>query len=539
VKDKRRRAVPASTRAGPVPVETELKLALDPAAAATLARHPALKALKRGRARNARLVATYFDTVDGDLAAAGIGLRLRREGNHVVQTVKGPAGSDRTVGMGSRAEYEWPVTSARLDPLRFATTPFRRVLGKAEQRGLAARFVTDYVRTSIPLTFPDSTMATLCIDIGEIRTDDGGPLVRAPLHEIELELEAGDPLRLFELAQLLAQTLPLTLEPASKAERGYRLREPATLAPVRAFDADLDKSATASEAFAAIIRACLAQIEGNATGLCGDDDPEWIHQMRIGVRRLRACLSLGRAAFPAAQLEPLRVELRWLAQSLGPTRDLDVFVTSTLPAFKTALARGSGAGPLDGALRSLVARARRQRTLARSAARAAVSSSRFVRLMLAAAALAAQPAGGNATEPAPEFDVRTDSARDFARPLLKRRHRQLLELGHDLAHAQPAARHAARLAAKKLRYATEFFAPLFPRKRTRDYRRALAVLQEELGLWNDAAVAAGLAAAISGAESAVAAAFSGAAAAAGAAREESLTQAWDAFAKVSTFWTRH
>jgi len=539
VKDKRRRAVPASTRAGPVPVETELKLAFDPAAAATLARHPALKALKRGRARNARLVATYFDTVDGDLAAAGIGLRLRREGNHVVQTVKGPAGSDRTVGMGSRAEYEWPVTSARLDPLRFATTPFRRVLGKAEQRGLAARFVTDYVRTSIPLTFPDSTMATLCIDIGEIRTDDGGPLVRAPLHEIELELEAGDPLRLFELAQLLAQTLPLTLEPASKAERGYRLREPATLAPVRAFDADLDKSATASEAFAAIIRACLAQIEGNATGLCGDDDPEWIHQMRIGVRRLRACLSLGRAAFPAAQLEPLRVELRWLAQSLGPTRDLDVFVTSTLPAFKTALARGSGAGPLDGALRSLVARARRQRTLARSAARAAVSSSRFVRLMLAAAALAAQPAGGNATEPAPEFDVRTDSARDFARPLLKRRHRQLLELGHDLAHAQPAARHAARLAAKKLRYATEFFAPLFPRKRTRDYRRALAVLQEELGLWNDAAVAAGLAAAISGAESAVAAAFSGAAAAAGAAREESLTQAWDAFAKVSTFWTRH
>jgi len=539
VKDKRRRAVPASTRAGPVPVETELKLALDPAAAATLARHPALKALKRGRARNARLVATYFDTVDGDLAAAGIGLRLRREGNHVVQTVKGPAGSDRTVGMGSRAEYEWPVTSARLDPLRFATTPFRRVLGKAEQRGLAARFVTDYVRTSIPLTFPDSTMATLCIDIGEIRTDDGGPLVRAPLHEIELELEAGDPLRLFELAQLLAQTLPLTLEPASKAERGYRLREPATLAPVRAFDADLDKSATASEAFAAIIRACLAQIEGNATGLCGDDDPEWIHQMRIGVRRLRACLSLGRAAFPAAQLEPLRVELRWLAQSLGPARDLDVFVTSTLPAFKTALARGSGAGPLDGALRSLVARARRQRTLARSAARAAVSSSRFVRLMLAAAALAAQPAGGNATEPAPEFDVRTDSARDFARPLLKRRHRQLLELGHDLAHAQPAARHAARLAAKKLRYATEFFAPLFPRKRTRDYRRALAVLQEELGLWNDAAVAAGLAAAISGAESAVAAAFSGAAAAAGAAREESLTQAWDAFAKVSTFWTRH
>lgn len=532
----RRSGVPPAHRA-PVPIETELKLVIDPASAATLARHPALKPLKRGRARSARLVATYFDTADCALAAAGIALRVRRDGHRFVQTVKGPARADSTVGMASRPEYEWPVAGQRLDPLRFATTPYRRELIKAEQRGLTGRFVTDYVRTSIPLAFPDSSMATLCIDIGEVRSADGGPVVRQPIHEIEIELEAGDPLRLFELAQTLALDVPLVLERSSKAERGYRLRQPVVPAPLRASDAVLHDRITASEAFTAIIRACLDQIEGNAAGLVSDTDPEWVHQMRIGVRRLRACLALGRAAFPAARLEPLRVELRWLAQALAPARDLDVFTTSTLPAFKTALARGSGAGPLDGALRSLVARARRQRTAARAAARAAVASPRFVRLMLAAGALAASPLA-DAKDHAPSFHKLTGTARDFARPLLKRRQRELLALGHDLAHAQPAERHAARLAAKKLRYAAEFFAPLFPRKRARNYRRALAVLQEELGLWNDAAVAARLAGEIAGPESAVAAAFSGAAAAAGSARELALTQAWETFATTPTFWAR-
>ena len=112
--------------------------------------------------------------------------------------------------------------------------------------------------------------------------------------------------------------------------------------------------------------------------------------------------------------------------------------------------------------------------------------------MLAAAALAAAP-GADAQHSHADEHKLAAPAREFARPLLKRRHRALLALGTDLAHAAPEARHAARLAAKKLRYAAEFFASLFPKKRTRNYRKALAALQEELGAWNDAAVAARIA----------------------------------------------
>src|SRR5260221_5550682 len=138
---------------GPVPTETELKLRIAPEAAAALVRHPALKPLKRGRAKSARLESRYYDTEDDALANAGVALRLRHEGRQWVQTVKGPPDGTSGGGMSARAEFEWPVTGPRLDPLRFATTPFRRALGKAEQRGLLPRFTTDFTRTTIPLTF--------------------------------------------------------------------------------------------------------------------------------------------------------------------------------------------------------------------------------------------------------------------------------------------------------------------------------------------------------------------------------------------------
>lgn len=513
--------------------ETELKLRIAPDAAAAIVRHPALKPFKRAPARASQLTSTYFDTPDGALAAAGVALRLRRDGKKWIQTVKGPAIREGSAGgLSARPEFEWPVSGPRLDPLRFAATPFRRTLGKAEQHGLGPRFTTHIKRTVVPLSFPDSTMAKLCIDVGEVRTDDGDPVLRAPMHEIELELEAGDPRRLYELAQALAADVPLALEPASKAERGYALRVAQVPEPLRASDIELARKCTAGAAFAAIMRGCLAQIEGNAHGVATGDDPEWIHQMRIGVRRMRACLSLARRTLDTARIEPLRVELRWLAQSLGPARDLDVFVTSTLPDFREAVARGSGAS-LAAPLAKLAARTASRRKEAREHARSAVASPRFVRLVLSVAALAASPDLSGA----PHDDKLARSAREVARPLLRRRHQTLISLGSDLAHAPPEARHAARLAAKKLRYAAEFFASLYPRKKTRAYRKALAILQEELGAWNDAAVAARVAAEITGPQSPAAAAFEGWAAARGVSRGEALSEAWTRFVKARPFWS--
>jgi triphosphatase len=96
----------------------------------------------------------------------------------------------------------------------------------------------------------------------------------------------------------------------------------------------------------------------------------------------------------------------------------------------------------------------------------------------------------------------------------------------------------ARIAAKKLRYAAEFFAPLFPAKRGRTYRKALARLQDVLGRLNDAAVAATLAHELSGPDIASAAAFDGWAAAQTAMLAPELDAAWKAFMRAAPFWTR-
>lgn len=524
-------------RGPPIPTETELKLAIAPGAVAGLARHPAVVACKRGRARTARLVSVYYDTADDWLAQQGVALRLRRDGRRWVQTVKGPQAGSSAGGMSTRAEFEWVVSGGELDPLRFSATPFRRVLAKALRRGLGARFTTDFKRTSIPLVFPDSTWATLRIDVGEIRIDGAQRPLRTPLHELEIELEAGDVLRLYELAHRLAADVAIVPELRSKAQRGVALRRPQTAKPVHAAGAEFAADSTTATALQAIMRSCLAQIEANAPGLIADDDPEWVHQMRIGVRRLRACLSLARRVVATARIEPLRVELRWLAQALGPARDLDVFATQTLPAVNGAVTMSGDDDSLRTALHELTQQAAERRAGARALARSAVASSRYVRLVLYSAALAAASSAGP-TGDAGHRALLGAPARDFARPLLKRRQRALLDLGADLAHAAPETRHAARLAAKNLRYATEFFAPLFPHKRTRAFRKALETLQDELGAWNDAAVATHLAGELAGSPSLAAAAFGGWAAARAHARDRALDAAWSAFSKARPFWSR-
>ncbi|MEO5764221.1 MAG: CYTH and CHAD domain-containing protein [Casimicrobiaceae bacterium] len=517
--------------------ELEIKLRLARSAVAAVLRHPALAAVKRGRARTATLRSTYFDTEGGRLVKSGIGLRLRRDGRRWVQTLKGPLDARSGAGLAARPEYEWPLRAGiampPVDAARFALTPWRRKLDKAMREGLRPRFSTVFERTSVPLVFADSTMAMLAIDTGEIRAAAGG--ARVGVCEIEIELESGHAHNLFDLARALAQDLPVALETRSKAARGNALLVPAPRTPVRAEDPDLEGRSSTADALAALLRSCVRQIDANADGVIDDDDPEWVHQMRIGTRRLRACLSLMRDLVPADTLAPLRAEARWLARTLGAVRDLDVLVDETLPAIAAAV-RGASPGGRAPALRSLRTRAARQRAAARSDARAAVASRRFVRFLLAVGGFAARPRFG-ADEASAAAATLALPARRVARPVLKRRQRKLLDRGTNLPAATPAARHAARLAAKRLRYATEFFAALFPRRKTRAYRAALARLQELLGVMNDASMAADLAAGIAGEASPAAATLRGWAAAQAAARADALADTWQDFNRARPFWS--
>ena len=542
-----------------MPTEIELKLALDPAAMPLLLRHAALMPLKRGRARSADVSTTYFDTPGFRLQKDGVALRVRRIGKRWVQTLKGP--TEPGAGLHARAEHEWPLASGGPDLALIATTPWKKLVTKVPQDGgLVPVCTTEFRRQTVELEFPDRTRAQLCVDRGEIRAPHAGRSRRAPIAEIEIELQDGDPANLFRLGLAFAGDLPVSVIRQSKAERGYALRQGRSTsapAPVRAAEVELDADVATADALSSIARECLRQVAANADGLLADEHTEWVHQMRVGTRRLRSCLSLMKPFSADAAVEPLIAEVKWLAALLGEARDWDVFVTQTLPPLAAWFARDASAAPGIKRLRDRAARRRRD---ARKAAREGVASPRFQRLLLAAGLVSAPPP---IDRPGDRSDNRSDDRRAnrsdnrgttavvgaaassdvapkasvYAGKLIARRHRKFADLASTLPHASNDERHASRIAAKRLRYVAEFFSSLFPGKRTRTYLETLAATQDALGEFNDAVTASALAGRLSGsADAATTGAVRGWVAAQAAAIEPRLEKALRRFDAAKPFW---
>lgn len=443
-------------------VEIEIKLALDPGVARKLPRHPALAPSQPLRQR---LYSVYFDTADFALLAAGVALRLRRVGYHWVQTVKARAGSGGV--LAQRPEWEIRVAGKRPD-LDVLPDEARALLPDVAVDELAPVFETAFRRTAWQVTTADGTVE-VALDQGEIRAGDKA----WPICEMELELKAGTLPVLFDLAEGLVTDLPVHLEPRSKAQRGYQLAGALPLAPVKAILPAFDPEASAGEAYCTIARACLTQFEANLPGYLADTrapDPEYVHQMRVAMRRLRAATGLTR--FMGLATPAWVGELKWLMGELAVARDSDVFVTETLPRVAAGLERPQ-------ALEPLIAVAQRLREQANAQATRALTGERLVRLWLTLERALA------------EFPVTSVSARQWAETALERRYRQLRRLGNRLDELDPAERHALRIAGKKLRYAAEFFACLHPKRAWR-FIGHLAHLQDVLGVLNDVAVTARL-----------------------------------------------
>jgi inorganic triphosphatase YgiF len=464
-------------------MEVELKLLVAPGDLARIDRHPAVRALRRGGARKRVLATVYYDTPERDLANAGVALRLRRDGGRWVQTLKG--GGSAAAGLHARDEIEWDLGGDALNLRLLDQTPYAAFFARRKVRGrLQPMFTTEFERRVRTLAFPDGTAAELALDRGEIRADGK----TAPISEAEIELKGGDAARLFTLAREIARDVPLRLGHASKAERGHALGRGAG-APRKARAVPLEASMTAGAALRRVVMACIAQMQANEDGVRDGDDPEYLHQLRVGLRRLRSALGLVALASSKAAVAPLADELRWLGGALGPARDWDVFVSETLPPLARRFAGAPG-------LASFRARAARARSAHDAVARDAVASQRYTALLLALGEAFARddlplfardpaPAATAAGERPPGFDAPVGA---FAGFVLERRDRRLRKRGRGVPAAPPEERHRARIAAKKLRYAGEFFAALYPGKRVERYVEALEDLQDILGALNDAAV---------------------------------------------------
>jgi triphosphatase len=406
------------------------------------------------------LISVYFDTPDLTLQKAGVSLRVRESKGHRVLTMK------RGEGL-AREEYEAPLEGEAPNG-EFA--PLREILSEGDAAALKPAFNVRVTRRQRLVKYAGAEIE-LALDQGEV---SGGVRV-SPISEVELELKSGDPSALFDLARELSKYAPLYLSFDTKSARGQALVAGQTVEARRKEKVHLDRSATAGEAFQAGARNALGQIAANAAVLREAPNPHAVHQLRVAARRLRSGLSTFRRVVAGADYDRIKGELRWLAKAVDQARNLDVFAEDVVePAQRMD-------GPPAGlpALADAVAQAREA---ARQAACETAACERFRTLMIDAAGwveTGAWMAGEAAREPARAFAART----------LDHRLGKLLKRGHKLAARDDAARHAARIEAKKLRYAAEGFGGLWAEKKADRFVEQVKRVQDGLGALNDIATA--------------------------------------------------
>lgn len=445
--------------------ETELKLRLPAEDVVALRAHPLLAGK---RARKLEVNNVYFDTPALELSGLGMALRLRRIGGRWLQTLKAGAGGEG--GLHSRNEWEFAVPGPVLDLALFRDTPLATLENVTTlHTRLKPAFTTHFRRLAWKLEPGAGTEVELALDIGAVRSGTR----ETAISEVEIEMKQGSPAAAFTLAAQLQESVRLFPSPVSKAESGYRLFLRRPVPPAKAEAPDFDKSISPNEAARCIVASCLAHLQENEAGAVASANPEFVHQMRVAIRRLRSALRVFRGAVDAGFLARVTPDLKWLGTVLGRARDWDVLATETLPPLIDAFDDTTVSA-------SISKEAAKHRRTARAEMREALTSIRYARLSLTLACWAAL---AEASPPA----VATPAALvEFASHAVRRRHAKLLETGEQLAELPPEERHQLRLDAKRLRYAVEFFAPLFSRNRVDDYLERLESIQDTLGAANDA-----------------------------------------------------
>ncbi len=267
----------------------------------------------------------------------------------------------------------------------------------------------------------------------------------------------------------------LTLDVRSKSERGDRLARSVRLgAPVKARPLMLPEGVDSDAALRAVVGNCLMQVLGNASDIAHEPDtePEHLHQLRVGLRRLRTAVrELGTLS---PQLRPEWGEaLAQVFARLGSARDRDALAQTLLPALRKAGASGLELPQIE----------------PEPAAQAALRESATTQLWLELMAFAA---GSGATEPVDQVDQAAQATEPFKPQARKRLGKLFRAVRRDAARfdtLDDEARHGLRKRVKRLRYLSDFCASMFKPKDVRRFLKCLTPAQEALGDFNDVCVA--------------------------------------------------
>jgi CHAD domain-containing protein len=423
-----------------------------------------------GRARTVRR--TWLDTFDWLLYRAGLTLELTSGRGAAQLTLTGRDGAviaaQPAGAAGSRPRWPALLDALPVGPLRERLRP---VVGVRALLPVARAAST--LHGLRVLNADDKTVARVTVD----RMSVSYPARAALPPRLTVSALRGYQAQADRLAGILAAAhgvtddsggaLEAALFAAGRHPGDYSGKINVTLAP----------QAPAVMAVAAVLQHLLGTLQANVSGVVRDIDSEFLHDLRIAVRRTRSTLKLAGDALPAGLAGRFRPEFKWLGDLTTPTRDLDVYLMGI-----DAMAAGLVAAAPDELLpfREHLARRRsaEQRRLARG-----LRSARFARLASEWRDALGSAAASRKTKPA---------AAQLAARRIRRAHRRVLADGGAITAASaPEAMHELRKRCKDLRYLLEIFGSLYDPGEHWQAVRELKALQDCLGEFQDTEVQRG------------------------------------------------
>ena len=441
--------------------EFELKFEIPPAHLKSVA-----VAVLEGKATRQRLQASYFDTPDGVLAAHGVVVRLRKEGRRWLQTAKGS-----TADVLERLEHNVTVAPQgagvvpAMDLSRHRGTPIGKAIGKAlglkgddNYPSLELLYGTDVQRISRQLAH-GSSVVEIALDQGRVFANGHSQSIC----ELEVELKQGLPVDAVNLARQWSAAHGLWISTIAKSMKGQRLRQAVPFG--QATSAVAPKYApqvTVHDMLSAVVQTCLGQILPNASELAsGSNHPDHVHQLRVGIRRVRTALrelaGLTDAIDPAWE-----VGLVNAFRALGAHRDQSHLALVLQPQLLAA--GGPKIDFKDGQDKP-------------PDAGETVRAPDFQAALLGLLGFIQREAIGVPSTPG--------ALKKAVAARLDKLHKRALRDGKKFLALSEADQHGVRKRLKRLRYLIELSAPLFGADKRKRMAAALKPVQESLGLYND------------------------------------------------------
>ncbi|MGA2999262.1 CHAD domain-containing protein [Bradyrhizobium sp.] len=450
--------------------EIELKFQVSPQEMKRLSAARSLRPIGAKPTEAEKSLSVYFDTVDRRLGSKGISLRVRHKADERVQTIK-----TQTSGIPfSRGQWEHKIDGDQPDFRFMRGTPLAQLRTKKLRSALSPIFATQICRVTRPLN-EDGSRIEMALDEGLVRAGRK----TEPISEFELELKRGKVLDLFKLAKRIGSLVPAKLAFKSKSERGFDLLADAAVPSRVANEINLKPGMSTGKAFQVIGRSVLRHVVDNESA-ARKGDSEGVHQMRVGLRKLRAVISIFAELLHDAQTEQIKSEMISMTGELGSVRDLDVYIKSKIEPLRKQRPRKSGLWEFA---RDLAIR----RRAAFKKMKHAINSPRYRSLILDILQWI------EAGEWLKHSKMRAcRPVHHFAAKSLAHQCKKVLRKQKGVAEFDSRQLHELRIRFKKLRYSCEFFGSLFDSRklshRRRRFNDCLTDLQDNLGALNDISV---------------------------------------------------